>query len=269
MISSKIAVTSVVENTSFRHGLWATHGISFLIETNSHKILFDTGESPEVLLHNLKVLKINPKQLDCLVISHGHVDHIGGLADFLPYLSTQPVYLLESSLNDYSDSYFYEYSNLPLFTKSYKPARVKPKILTYKNLKKVSKPIEIYPNFWLTGLLTNKKGVKEQSLVIDSKKGLIIVVGCSHPGIKNIIQTAQKITGKQKLSALIGGLHLKKSNKKEIKDVISFLKKQNLEIIVPCHCAGHKAIRMIKNTFGKKVKLSILGSFSVGDKIIL
>lgn len=268
MINNKIKVTSVVEDTSFRHGLWATHGISFLIESGGQKILFDAGESPEVLSHNLKVLKINPRQLDCLVISHGHVDHIGGLANFLPYLSTQPIYIPENALDDYSDSYFYEYSNLPLFTESYEPAKVKPKILAYKNLKKVGRPIEIYPNFWLTGLIS-KKGIKEQSLVIDSSKGSIIITGCSHPGIENIITTAQQITNNKKLYALIGGLHLKKSNKKEIEDVVSLLKNQNLKTIAPCHCTGYGAVQMIKNAFGKKVELSILGSFSVGDKIIL
>lgn len=269
MTSNRLTITSIVEDTTYRHGLWATHGLSFLIETHRYKILFDTGESPEVLFHNLKVLKINLRQIDCLVISHGHIDHIGGLPEFLPHLLNQPVYLLENALNDFSDSYFYEYFNLPLFNNAYKPERVEPKILSYKNLKKINEPVQIYPNFWLTGPLMSKKRVKEQALVISLSKGLVVITGCNHPGIKNTIDKAQQITSNKKLYALIGGLHLKGSDKKEVNKIIHFLKKQNPRIIAPCHCTGMNAVQMMKNAFGEKVKSSILGSFSAGDKILL
>ena len=157
-------------------------GLSIYIETNYSRILFDTGPSIEDLKHNLKVLGISPKSIDIVVISHEHGDHVGGLEYILQENNRVKVYLPAHS-PDYLKSLVKKYG---------------------AKLIEVSKPIVISEGIATTGELS-AGFLYEQSLIISVKGyGLIIVTGCSHPGIDNIVKYVATLTS-EKIFMVIGG----------------------------------------------------------------
>ncbi|OQX82882.1 MAG: MBL fold metallo-hydrolase [Candidatus Omnitrophica bacterium 4484_49] len=200
-------VTIITDNTVYDKKLRSEWGFSALIEVENTphpepeqvrsrvKILFDTGASGEVLLYNMSKLNIDPKRIECVFISHDHWDHTGGLKDFL-------------KLNDR--------------VKLYVPQHFSSK-LDVKEFIKVKESLKIYENVFSTGELMRI----EQSLILKLDKGLVVIAGCSHPGVGNILKSASKFG---KVFALIGGLH----GFREF-DLI-----KNLELVCATHCTQYK-----------------------------
>ncbi len=186
-------VTIIYDNTVYKKGLLSDWGFSCLVEVkNTPKILFDTGAKGSILLHNMEKLNIEPKDIDEIFISHSHWDHIGGLSDFLKKNKNVKIYA-PSSCN----------------------------ISKEKEVKVISvkEPLKIHENIFSTGEL---KGI-EQSMAVKTDKGIVVIAGCSHPGIKNIL-TASSNYGK--IYALIGGLH----------GFNEFDLLKNLKLVCACHC---------------------------------
>ena len=179
--------------TPFKAG-W---GFSCLIESNENKILFDTGWNGNILLHNMKKADINPEEIDKIIISHSHWDHIGGLNHLLNYGKKFDVYVPKSASINFKNE-----------------------IKRYANLVEISKPVKIHGNIWTTGELGEK--IKEQSLLITIEKGNLILTGCAHPGLDNIIEKSREFG---EINTVIGGFH--NSN-------IDVLK--GIPTIIPCHC---------------------------------
>jgi len=188
-------VTIIYDNEAAREGLEADWGFSCLVEVYGKKILFDTGADGSILISNMKKLDIDPKVVEEVFISHSHWDHMGGLYDFLR-INKVRVYIPWSCQ---------------------KPPGALEVI-------KVKEPIKIYENIFSTGELQNI----EQSLVVKTEKGLMIIVGCSHPGIKNILEAASDFG---KPAILIGGLH----------GFSEFDLVEDLELICPTHCTQFKS----------------------------
>ena len=202
-------ITIVYDNKVWKEGLEADWGFSCLLEVEkTQKILFDTGANGRILLSNMKKLGINPLSINKVFISHNHHDHIGGLSDFL-------------KVNNQVKLYF--------------PAIITPS-REMKNVTRITKATKIYHNIFSTGIL---KGV-EQSLVVKAEKGLVLVVGCSHSGVRNILNAAARWG---KLYALTGGLH----------EFNQFSLISEMEIICPVHCTQYKS-QIEKHYPGKYVK---------------
>ena len=201
---SKVRVTILYDNTSFRKDLQADWGFSALVEVRNRKILFDTGANGKILLSNMEKLKINPKEIVDVFISHLHWDHIGGLRDFLQVNNKVRLWL---------PSYFPEAENA-------------------REIIEVKKPRKLYEGIFSTGEL---EGI-EQSLCIETEKGILIIVGCSHPKMEYILQTASKFG---KVYGIIGGLHSTKPESLE-----------GLDLICPTHCTQYKA--EIKSLYPEK-----------------
>ena len=166
-------VTIMYDNTAWRHDLTADWGFACLVEAYGKTILFDTGANGSILLGNIKKLKIDPKSVDDVVISHAHWDHTGGLVDFL---------------RDSNDVRLFVPSSYAV------PSHVAREVIS------VRQPIEISDNIYSTGEL---KGT-EQALAVTTERGVAVIVGCSHPGVKEIINAASQYGN---VVALIGGLH--------------------------------------------------------------
>ncbi len=213
-------LTLVYDNEVFEKGigLKSEWGFSCLIETKSEKILFDTGGNGKVLLSNIERLGINPANIDKIVISHEHWDHNGGLEALALYVDDIDLYRIEKK----------------------SPS---------KNMHLVSalEPCKIAEEIFTTGIL--KGPMSEQSLILKGEKGLYVLVGCSHPGVEKILNTAKQYG---KIIGLIGGLH----------DFNDFPILEHLNFICPCHCTKHKQklkkiypIKFIEGGVGRVIEI--------------
>ena len=185
-------VTLIYDNEIYKEGLGAGHGFSCLVEVkDAPPILFDTGASGPLLLSNMRELSIDPSSISEVFISHAHWDHAGGLPDLLVANKEVKIYI----------------------PTSYPAPSGAGKVVSIKD------PLEIHDNIFSTGEL---RGI-EQSLAIRTKRGVVVIAGCSHPGVGNILKAASRWG---KVHALIGGLH----------GFREFELLKDLELICPCHC---------------------------------
>jgi len=175
-------------------------GFSCLVELEDESILFDTGWDGKVLLSNMKKFGVRPEGIKRVVLSHAHWDHIGGL----PRIRRREmqVYVPQS------------------FSK-----RLRGELAARFDLREVKGPQKIREGVWTTGELG--KGIKEQSLAVKTEKGLVVIVGCSHPGVRSIFSAASKFG---KIWGVVGGMH-------GFKDYEIL---EGLGLIVPTHCTVNK-----------------------------
>jgi|AntAceMinimDraft_9_1070365.scaffolds.fasta_scaffold05751_5 7,8-dihydropterin-6-yl-methyl-4-(beta-D-ribofuranosyl)aminobenzene 5'-phosphate synthase len=230
-------LTIVYDNNPYNEQLETRWGFSCLVEGLDKTILFDVGGEGSILLGNMEKLKIDPKAIDIIILSHIHYDHIGGLSSFLEKNSEVTVYLPES---------------LPQSVKrTVKEAGAK--------LIEVRKPLAICKNVYSTGELGS--WIKEQSLIIKTGKGLVVITGCAHPGVVNIVKKAKDMLRKN-VYLVLGGFHLCWMNTWQIKGIVKGLKEQGVKKAAPCHCSGDLARELFKKAYGKDFVL-----MGVGKKI--
>jgi 7,8-dihydropterin-6-yl-methyl-4-(beta-D-ribofuranosyl)aminobenzene 5'-phosphate synthase len=166
-------VTVVYDNEALVEGLEADWGFSCLIEgKGTPRVLFDTGSRGNILLNNMELLEIEPTSIESIVISHGHVDHTGGLAAISNLAKNATIYI-PSSFNV---------------------------ALPVKSVIRVNGSIQIREHIYSTGVLD---GI-EQALVLSGKAGVYVITGCSHPGVGKILNAASKFGHVQ---GIIGGFH--------------------------------------------------------------
>ena len=195
-----------VSNGVYKKGLVADWGFSCLVEAeNIPRILFDTGANGSVLLSNMQKLGIDPASIDAVFISHPHFDHIGGLSDFLNVRSDIRVYV-------------------PVSLRGVRGA---------KEVISVSKAQEISEGVFSTGELEDI----EQSMAVKTDRGLVLIVGCSHPRMAHILKAASQFGN---IIGIIGGMH----------GFSEFELFKDLELICPAHCTAHKA--EIKSRYPQK-----------------
>jgi 7,8-dihydropterin-6-yl-methyl-4-(beta-D-ribofuranosyl)aminobenzene 5'-phosphate synthase len=190
-------VTIIYDNEVKSENMKGGWGFSSLIETpNIPPILFDTGADSPTLLHNMKELGIDAKRIGIIVISHAHGDHTGGLRGILEVNKEAGIYVPASF-----------WGTIP-----------------GKQVITVTEPIEICEDVFSTGEL---KGI-EQSLAIKTDKGILVMAGCSHPGVGEIMDAASRFG---KVYGVIGGFH----------GFRDFSRLSGLSLIVPCHCTQYKS----------------------------
>src|SRR4030043_1111069 len=221
-----IRFTILYDNYLHKEGTKSDWGFSCLIEGTEKTILFDTGTQPEILMHNVGVLGVDLKKVDQIVISHNHDDHTGGLSA-----------ILEKNPNV---TVFFPVSFPAEFGRRVEGLKAKPQ--------SVDKSVEICQDVYLTGEMGDE--IKEQSLIIDTAKGLITVTGCSHPGIVNILKRAREIRDKP-IYLVFGGLHLGNKSNAEMEGIIAAFKELKVEKCGATHCTGDAQIAMFKKAFGE------------------
>jgi 7,8-dihydropterin-6-yl-methyl-4-(beta-D-ribofuranosyl)aminobenzene 5'-phosphate synthase len=224
-IDTPLKFTILYDNYLHEQGTKPDWGFSCLIEGTDKTILFDTGTQPDILLHNIDHLGVDLTKVEQIVISHDHHDHIGGLAKVLDRNHDVSVYL--------PVSFAYEIVR-GVETK-------KAKVVS------VDEPIEICPNVYSTGEMGVQ--IKEQSLIINTKKGLIIVTGCSHQGIVNILERAKKLFDRP-IYLVFGGFHLGGMPDAKVEEIIESFKELGVEKCGATHCTGDRPIELFQKAFG-------------------
>jgi len=211
------------DNYVFDQACGSDWGFACLISGTEKTILFDTGAKGDLLLANFEKMKLRPADVELVVISHNHGDHTGGLLPFLAKNSQVDVYLPAATPE--------------AFVKKVKAHGVSV----------VTKPVEICKGVSVIGPLGDK--IIEQALVVDTKKGLVIITGCSHPGVVAIAKKAKEHLGRD-IFMVLGGTHLLNHSNEDLQRVVDDLKGLGVQKMGATHCSGDKAIAKMKEAFG-------------------
>ncbi len=221
---SDLTIKVVYDNNTYTDGMKTDWGFSCLITGTEKTILFDTGGDGLLLLDNMKKLAIDPNSIDVVVLSHIHSDHTGGLDGILEKNPRTDVYLPKSF-----------------------PEKFKENIQKYgAETVEVEQPLNICENVYSAGQLG--KLIKEQSLIIRTSSGLIVITGCAHPGIVKIVKTVKDLM-KEDILLVMGGFHLEWATKGRIEKIISSLRECKVQYVAPCHCTGDKARTLFEEHF--------------------
>ncbi len=266
-------ITILVDNyvtslTSLRDKLMSEWG--FAAYLHDYKILYDTGLSGNVLLNNMKSLNIDVNEPEYVILSHRHLDHTGGLMKFLNERN-KPIKIIA-------------HKNL------FSPAKAKDEKgeigigvnFTKEDLEKkgaelilIDSPYKLKDNLIISGYIPRNWGPShtggliddipdDMALYIIEKDGIVVLTGCGHAGLENIIEYGFKITGQNNLKGIIGGLHFMGLNEKRLNDIISYIKTKSPIVIAGTHCTGIDGISLLKQSFSSSFKEA-----GVGKEIII
>ena len=230
----------------------AEHGLSYFIETDSTSLLFDTGHS-DVFVHNAKLLNIDLDKVETVVLSHGHWDHGNGLRYLKDKkLICHPGCFIQRFRKNEKVNIGLELSKEDLgkrfdITESSKPYYITDTIIFLGEIPKLN-PFEAKTTAFVTEDGERDSIPDDSALVIIVEDELVIVSGCAHSGICNIIEYARSITGILKVKTVIGGFHLSHDNK-QTRETIKYLKEIEVEKVYPSHCTKFPALSTFYQEF--------------------
>lgn len=264
-----VRVTCVVENAAQRSsGFWGEHGVAFWVETSDGRVLFDTGQSGDVLLHNAALLSLELSTADALILSHAHYDHTGGISALLPQV--------RDGLPLYGNAALFQprYSERPdgLASNGF---RVERAALGAFDLHLSDAPQEVLPGVWTSGAIVDRpyfEGRSAQhyaevageivpdpyaddlSMVLDTGDGLVVLCGCCHAGLLNTLAHVRAHFDRP-VRAIIGGTHLARATDADLAQAVAVLRDEyGTPAIYPNHCSGERAYGALDRAFGDRVQ---------------
>jgi len=222
---AKITVKVLYDNYVFDDSCQSDWGFACFVSGTEKTILFDTGTKGELLFGNAKKLDCDLGDVQSVVISHNHGDHTGGLLPFLQRNGAASVYLPAATPD--------------AFVKQVKENASKVTVVT--------KPVAIGGDVSVVGPMGDR--IVEQSLVVKTKKGLLLITGCSHPGIVAMVKRAKEQLGRD-VYMIFGGTHLLKHSEEDVRRIIDELKTLGVQKVAVSHCTGNAPIALFKDAFG-------------------
>jgi 7,8-dihydropterin-6-yl-methyl-4-(beta-D-ribofuranosyl)aminobenzene 5'-phosphate synthase len=264
-------VTILYDSFGKDRALTMDWGFAALVEYGGKRILFDAGGNPDILARNAAAKNIDLSKLDFVVMSHRHGDHMGGLAYVLKVNPDVRIYAPKERSGVYGDdtpssTFYRKDTSLPAEQRYYGGAP--PEILHMgaawpgANLQLIDKNTEIAPGIYLIALVSDKPGtleLRELTLAIRTPDGLALVVGCSHPGVDRIVQTAAAID--PHIHFISGGFHLVVASDANIDKITTGLRDAyKVEYVAPGHCTGEPAFAALKKAFGDNYLYAGLGT---------
>ena len=259
----EVRIATLSENTA-NFGFLAEWGLSILIETNKSKILLDTGPSLSAI-HNAQLLDIDLSTVDKIILSHGHIDHTGGLREVLrrtgkveviahPDIWASKYARLEEE--EFRVGIPFQREELESLGASFnltrKPVHLGDGIMTTGEIPLTTSYEEIDSDIFVKreGKLYPDPLADDIALVIDAEQGLIVILGCAHRGIINTLHHAQKLTGKKSVHTVIGGAHLFRASENQIEQTVRALKGIGIKKLGVSHCTGFYASARLAREFG-------------------
>lgn len=245
-------------------------GFSAFIEFNGKKILFDTGNNAAIFKYNVEATNINLSELDYVIISHRHGDHTTGLNHLFKINPSIPVYVPHEKFGIFGGhlpgTFYPQVAELPKHMRTFGGdsydhiASGSPwenvEFIPIKKVTEIFKDIFILPT---TSETAGTRDLEEISLALKTSKGLVLVAGCSHPGIENIVDLATSIDGR--IFNIFGGFHLLQKNDAQLSEIAKSLKRiYGVQNIAPGHCTGEPAFSLFSKIFGKNYTYAGLGS---------
>ena len=221
--SGAIEITVLYDNYTLTEGCTTDWGFACIIEGPEKCILFDTGTNSNILLGNMDKLQVSAGDVELVVISHNHADHTGGLLSFLGRNNNVTAYL-------------------PLTVSSGFVQNVRSRGATVQLPTDV---VQICEGAHLTGLM----GGIEQSMVLETPKGLVVITGCAHPGIVQIVQKAKEMLEKD-VYFVFGGFHLVNDSDSQIRSKIGQFRSMGVQKVGASHCTGDRAIALFEQEYG-------------------
>jgi len=268
-----LRLTVLVDNRAPEQ-LAAEHGFALHLETPDGNILFDTGQQ-SALLPNMERLGIDPEKIHALVLSHGHYDHTGGVAEMLKRNRNLEVYL-------HGGVFQPRYS-----LDGEAPAIVRMPFAAMEAITRhpesrvhwLTRPMSLFPSVGLTGPISRGNDFEDTggpfyldpegreadtikddvAMWLHTPDGLVVCVGCCHSGLVNTLSHIVARTGEKRIAMIIGGLHLLKGSEQRLARTVEELGNYTIERIVACHCSGEEAVRYLQQHLAAEVSFGQAG----------
>jgi 7,8-dihydropterin-6-yl-methyl-4-(beta-D-ribofuranosyl)aminobenzene 5'-phosphate synthase len=270
-----VKIFTLLDNhAGFGSSFLAQHGLAILLNVTTAKtqknILLDTGSTADTILYNMKILGLKPENIDMVFLTHCHYDHAGGLTGLLKAIDKEVPVIAHPAI--FRENYIFSPGliNAGMTEENNRQAIINNKgrlVLIAESFNLMdgvvsSGEVERTVDFEEPGIETynvqDGKIVRDLlmddlSLVLNIKnKGLLVVTGCSHAGIINILKHAMKITGISRIYGVIGGFHLIGATSERIDQTISFFQEMDLGLVLGGHCTGLKALAKMADELGEK-----------------
>ena len=263
-MTSSVRITVVVENTAQGAGILAEHGLAYWIDWNGHRVLFDTGQG-SVLVSNAYKLGTPLHETDAIVLSHGHYDHTGGLAEMLNNGLAVPIYAHPAAFDPkYARNRDGTAREIGI------PVAVREALHRHSsNVIKMESPTTIVKGLTATGPVPRTTDfedtagsffldaaclqpdplIDDQSLFFETHEGIVVLLGCAHSGIINTLRYIVELSGNKPIRAVIGGMHLVNASPERITRTIEEIRHLDVRLLAPCHCTGTAATVALWNAF--------------------
>ena len=253
-------VTILYDSFGKAPGVTLDWGFAALVEYGGKRILFDTGNNAKIFEHNVKALGVDLQKIDFVIISHRHADHTSGITYLLTVNPNVKIYVPDEPWGLFargvSNDFYRKDPSLPMDMRYFNGHP--PEMLEAGtpwpggNFVPVGQKIEVSPGLFIFPGVSTTPGtleLKELSLAIKSPQGLILIVGCSHPGVEHVLQEASAID--PHVHILFGGLHQIQKPDPEVERIATALHDQyKLDLVAPGHCTGEPEFAALKKAFG-------------------
>jgi len=277
----RVAVTVLSNNTVQRRGLLAEHGLSFLIEADEHRVLFDTGQQG-IVIHNARALGLSLNDLDAVILSHGHYDHVGGLRPLmehtqLPRLYAHPFAFCTRYLCPKNDA-----------ARDVGPDPTIQKLLAEDDdgFQPINQPTVLLDSVGLSGPIPRRTDYEDAggaffldpactepdtipddlAVYVRTPRGLIVLLGCAHAGVVNTLDHIRRLSAQEPIHAVLGGMHLLNASEQRLAATIDALRRMDIQQIAPAHCTGWQATLRLSEVFGPRCLPCPVGTrFVFGD----